>query len=272
MMGEVRINGVVAEPTVPVFDSSIIRGDGCFEVIRSYAGRPFAMAEHLDRLALSAAKMSLELPDRSALARWITEAAVAGGDCAVRVLVTRGSVIPDVESEPLVIVFWHRWPKVEGSLRLKTVAAPWHAAGEPWALAGAKILSYAPNMAAQREARSHGFDDAILTTGASTILEGPTFCVAWVFDEVLETPSLDLGILDSITRRRVIGLASSIGLRTAEGRYELDRIRGASEVMVVSTMREVQAVSAIDETSYRKGPIAKALKEAFDQLVLSEVS
>jgi branched-chain amino acid aminotransferase len=125
-------------------------------------------------------------------------------------------------------------------------------------------------MAAQREARANGFDDALLTSGASTILEGPTFCVAWVFDGVLETPALDLGILDSITRRRVIGLAPSIGVRTAEGRYQLDRIRDASEVMVVSTMREVQAVSVVDETSYGDGPITKALKEAFGQLVLSE--
>ena len=43
-----------AEATVPLKDDGLYRGDGAFEVIRLYAGKPFALTDHLDRLARSA--------------------------------------------------------------------------------------------------------------------------------------------------------------------------------------------------------------------------
>ena len=59
-----------AEATIPLKDDGLYRGDGVFEVIRLYGGRPFALGEHLDRLERSAA--AIELPvDRAALEREI---------------------------------------------------------------------------------------------------------------------------------------------------------------------------------------------------------
>src|ERR1700729_3897229 len=55
-----------AEATVPLKDDGLYRGDGAFEVIRLYRGRPFALGEHLDRLQRSAAAIELEF-DREAL-------------------------------------------------------------------------------------------------------------------------------------------------------------------------------------------------------------
>ena len=50
MIGRVLINGEVSDGSVPVTDSSVLRGDGCFEALRSYGGVVFALKEHLDRL------------------------------------------------------------------------------------------------------------------------------------------------------------------------------------------------------------------------------
>jgi branched-subunit amino acid aminotransferase/4-amino-4-deoxychorismate lyase len=57
----------------------------------------------------------------------------------------------------------------------------------------------------------------------------------------LRTPSLECGILDSITRRHVIE-----ALHVVEGEFELADLRGTREAFLASTTREVQAVSAID--------------------------
>jgi branched-chain amino acid aminotransferase len=57
-----------AEATVPMKDDGLYRGDGAFEVIRLYEGRPFALDDHLDRLERSAAAIQLEF-DRAALER-----------------------------------------------------------------------------------------------------------------------------------------------------------------------------------------------------------
>ncbi len=55
-----------AEAMVPMKDDGLYRGDGAFEVIRLYDGKPFALVDHLDRLGRSAAAIELEF-DRAAL-------------------------------------------------------------------------------------------------------------------------------------------------------------------------------------------------------------
>jgi len=267
MTTRVLINGVESDGTIPVTDSSVLRGDGCFEVLRAYSGRPFALDEHLDRLARSAKALDIAMPGRHELGRWITEVARGGGDCAVRVVLTRGPAVPGDAAEPVVIVFAHPHSKGEGPLTLLPVAAPWHAAGLDWELAGAKVLSYAPNMAATRRAVDEGFGDALLTTTDGVILEGPTFSVAWVVEGVVETPTLELGILDSITRRILLDLVLELGLDVVESTWSLDRLDDVDEVMALSTIREIQPVSAVGHRLYGEGPVTADIARLFYQRV-----
>lgn len=260
------INGVESDGTIPVTDSSVLRGDGCFEVLRAYAGKPFALDEHLDRLARSAKALDIPLPGRHELEQWIRDIAISAGDGAVRVVVTRGSAVPGDVAEPVVVVFAHPWASVEGPATLLPVAAPWHAAGVDWDLAGAKVLSYAPNLSATRQANAEGFGDALLTTMNDVILEGPTFSVAWVVDGVAETPTLDLGILDSITRRVMLELAAELGVEVVEGIWSLDRLDEADEMMALSTAREIQPVAAVGQRRFREGPVTADLARLFHQI------
>ena len=81
----------VEEATVPIKDDGLYRGDGAFEVIRLYAGRPFALADHLDRLQRSAGAIELAV-DRAALDGEI-EALLSefgDGEGQLRIVVTRG--------------------------------------------------------------------------------------------------------------------------------------------------------------------------------------
>lgn len=266
MITDILINGEVSDGRIPVTDSSVLRGDACFEVIKAYHGSPFALQDHLERLERSAGALEMQIPAREHLASWIEKVSGEVGDGAVRVVVTRGSSVPDVEGPSNVIVFGHTWDRDEEPARLYPVVAPWHAAGVSWDLAGAKITSYAPNLAATRRAQSHGFEDALLITTDQVILEGPTFAVGWVIGSVLETPGLQLGILDSITRRLVLGAASDLGFDVVEGTWTLDRLDAADEVMAWSTIREVQPVVAIGERTWQPGPVTGQLADAFRKL------
>lgn len=267
MIGTIFINGHPGDGRIPVTDSSVLRGDGCFEVLKSYGGRPLGLDEHLDRLERSALALRIPLPARADLASWIRKSAEELGDCAVRVVVTRGGSVPNVDDPPRVIVFSHPWPRGGATTTLYPVKAPWHAAGVDWDLAGAKIISYAPNLSATRNAQAAGFGDALLLTSEDIVLEGPTFCVAWVVEGRMETPTLDLGILDSITRRLVLGLAYELGIEVIEGRWPFSRIADASEVMALSTVREVQGVTAVGGHSFRHGPVTQRLGDAFGGLI-----
>ncbi|HEU4917991.1 MAG TPA: aminotransferase class IV [Acidimicrobiia bacterium] len=267
MTSRVLINGVESTGFVPVSDSSVLRGDGCFEVIKAYSGRPFALDAHLDRLERSAKALDIAIPGREELSTWVEDVAAGCPECVVRVVVTRGSAVPGVNHDPLTVVFAHEWIKGEVPTRLLPVQAPWHTAGADWELAGAKVLSYAPNLSASRRAAAEGFDDALLTTVDGVMLEGPTFSVAWVVDGVLETPGLGLGILDSITRRVMLELAAELRVEVVQGSWPLDRLDLAQEVLAISTVREIQPVSAVGPRRFIEGSVTADLARLYYQRV-----
>jgi branched-subunit amino acid aminotransferase/4-amino-4-deoxychorismate lyase len=260
------VNGVASEGRIPLTDSSVLRGDGCFEVIRTYGAEPFALDAHLKRLERSAGLLDISIAPATEIAGWVRAVAAHHRNSLVRILVTRGAAAPGEETGTLVIVFGHPLPPVQPAARLAPVAAPWHPAGEAWELSGAKTLSYAPNLAASRAAKASGFDDALLISRAGHILEGPTFSVAWVIDEKLETPGLELGILDSITRATALEISKRSGIDCVTGSWGVDRLKRASEVMALSTVREVQPVTAVGDFAFAPGAVAGLLNEQYGYL------
>jgi branched-subunit amino acid aminotransferase/4-amino-4-deoxychorismate lyase len=263
----VLIDGIADDGALSVFDGAVLRGDGCFEAIRSYGGRPFAFDRHYERLLRSAAALGLDVPPRGDLGSWVRQAAAGEGDGIVRVVLTRGGTVPGHADPGRCVVLWHPLPVTPDVLRLFPVTAPWHPGGANWELAGVKTISYAPNQAASRHAVAEGFDDALLLSREGMILEGPTFSIAWVCDGVVETPELSLGILASVTVGIVSELCEQLGLKLSEGRYGLDRLESASEVMALSTVKEVVPVSAVGSAKFESGPITASLANAYRQAV-----
>jgi branched-chain amino acid aminotransferase len=110
----------------------------------------------------------------------------------------------------------------------------------------------------------------VLVRPDGLVLEAPTSTVFWVSAEgPLRTPSLDVGILASITRDRLIR-----ELEVEEGAFPLDQLRGASEAFLASTVREVQAVSEIDETALAECPGRRTREaaEAFSAILDRELA
>lgn len=245
-----------AEAAVPLKDDGLYRGDGAFEVIRLYDGEPFALAEHLDRLGRSAARIALEF-DRAALAAEIAALLDRAGaiDGQLRLIVTRGGRrIAATEEVP---------PHAESA----TVATVTYST--TIVLNRVKSLSYAANMHATRLAKEAGADEAILVTAEGTVLEPPTSTVFWVgADGALRSPSLELPILDSITRGRLVE-----ALEVEEGTFAVEDLRGASEAFLASTTREVQAISAVDGTALPAvpGPRTLEAREAFAAVLRREL-
>lgn len=254
----------VREASLSVFDEGLLRGDGCFEAIRSYAGSPFAFTPHYQRLTRSAAALEIPCPAEPQLRSWVEEMAGEGGDCIIRIILTRGAA----EHLPgRCVVLWQPLTPPSSELRLLPIAAPWHPGGEPWELTGVKTISYAPNMAATRLARNSSFDDALLVSKDGFVLEGPTFAVAWTRNGLIETPALDLGILDSVTSRLLLGAVEADGQRVVRGRFSLAEIAEASEVVAMSTVKEITAVVTIGESRFSPGSMSSYLRSLYRDLV-----
>jgi branched-chain amino acid aminotransferase len=245
-----------AAAMVPMKDDGLYRGDGAFEVIRLYEGKPFALVDHLDRLGRSAAAIELEF-DRAALEREIEALLGEAGavDGQLRLIVTRGGR-RIAATEPV--------PEHGETLRLATVTY-----SPTVILNGVKSLSYAANMQASRLAKGRGADEAVLVRPDGTVLEPPTSAIFWVSaGGELRTPALDDGVLESITRNRLIK-----ALDVAEGSWQVDDLRGASEAFLASTTREVQAVAAIDgaELAAAPGPRTREAQRAFAETLGREL-
>jgi branched-chain amino acid aminotransferase len=237
-----------ADATVPLKDDGLYRGDGAFEVIRIYGGQLFALGDHLDRLERSAAAINLEF-DRAALEREIDALLAEGGevDGQLRLIVTRGGR-RIAAIEPL--------PAHADTLRLATVTYSPNVI-----LNGVKSLSYAANMQATRLAQAQGADEAVLVQPDGIVLEPPTAAIFWVSPQgSLRTPALDVGVLESITRDRLIR-----ALHVEEGAWPVADLRAAHEAFLASTTREIQAVSMIDGNDLPQVPGARTreAQEAF---------
>jgi len=236
----------IAEARVPVADDGLLRGDGVFEMIRLYGGRPFALREHLDRLERSAA--AIELPvDRATVEREVEALLGAFGDedAALRIVLTRGGRRLAM-TEPL--------PDWAESARVASVTY-----SPTEILTAVKSTSYAANMQATRIAVARGADEAILVRPDGVVLEAPTSAVFWVSEGELRTPALDVGILDSITRDRIL-----VALDVIEGDFLADDLRNAEQAFLASTTREVQPISAVDGRELPGAPTRA--REAADAL------
>jgi branched-chain amino acid aminotransferase len=245
-----------AEATVGLKDDGLYRGDGAFEVIRLYDGKPFALVDHIDRLERSVAAIELGF-DRPALEAEIDALLSAAGpvEGQLRLIVTRGGR-RIAATEPI--------PEHPETLSLASVVyCP------TVILNGVKSLSYAANMQATRIAKGRGADEAVLIRPDGTVLEPPTSSVFWVSAEgELRTPALDDGVLESITRDRLIK-----ALKVEEGSWHVDDLRGAGEAFLASTTREIQAVAAIDGRVYpaAPGPRTREAQEAFAETLGREL-
>lgn len=274
-IGDVILDGtaVPAEAAViSVFDIGFQRGYGCFEAMRSYDGRIFRLDEHLRRLAGSAERMGIPLPERADLARWCRDRAEAAGDGVVRLLVSGGTDLATPGFESRVVVFAEQLADLPEILSVQVRPAPWHPDGRSSELTGAKTLSYGPNVAAGMAARREGFDDALLVGRSGAVLEGPTYSVAWVVDGTLDTPALDLGVLPSITRSAALEIAAASSIPVREGSFPLDVVLAADEVLAMSTLREIRPIGRVDGRVFSVGSVTQELMAGFRELVATEIA
>lgn len=274
VIGQVLIDGIPVDPdaaSISVLDVGFQRGYGCFEALRVYDGEIFRLDQHLDRLASSATKLHIPVSDRIELVAWCTTVAQAAGDAIVRVFLSGGTDPKNLGTNSRTVVLAGEVPSQPPVLSLQSRIAPWHTDSEWFELTGAKALSYGFNLAASFEAQRAGFDDALLIGRSGNVLEGPTFSVAWISGGVFYTPSLEIGILESITRRATIEVAERAGVEVIEGRYGLDEVINADEVIALSTVKEIHPIRRVDDHEFEAGPVTATLASGFAALVAEEL-
>lgn len=254
------------EPVIHADDEAVLRGRAAFETLRVYGSRPFRLTDHVERLAVSAARIALPPIDAAALRVLAAEAldAADASDAVLRLVWTAGRdggspvALALVSALPQHLEEWR-------SRGLRMISLLGVRAEVPWLLGGVKSTSYAANMAAEEEARRRGADDAVFVDRAGIVLEGPVTNVWWRRGDRLFTPALDLGVLAGVTRATLVEAAGDVGYRVAEGTFPLAELAAADEAFTSSSVREVMPVVELDGSPIgegRPGPAARAFQEA----------
>ena len=246
--------GPASEATISIEDDGLRRGDGAFEVMRLYGGRPFALGEHLARLKATCLGLRLDCDPAQVQAE--VDALLEANDeddALLRIVLTRGG--------RRILTIEPRTEPPETARVVTVTFAPNRI------LDGLKTLSYAGNMLATRMAKDAGADEALFVTPHGRVLEGPTWTFFWARGGTLFTPPLTEHILGSITRERILQAVA-----VTEAVCPRDELTGAEEAFIASTVREVLPIASIDGRAlpHAPGPVTQAAAAAFRAVVERE--
>ena len=122
----------------------------------------------------------------------------------------------------------------------------------------------------QKEAKSLGFDDAVLLDWQGNIAECTTTNIFFVKNDNLHTPIAD-NFLNGITRQTIIELASKMNIAVSEERIAVEQIGEFDECFMTGTAMEVRGIKSIDIGSrnieFSNNKITNLLKNEYDVLV-----
>lgn len=281
----VMIDGRICPPgeqSISVFDRGFLYGDSVFETLRTYAGTPFELEEHLRRLSRSAGLVFIPLPvSLRELAQEVLQAVSAAGnpESYVRLMVTRGQGALGLDPalaehprrvlivQPLVPPPAHYYSDGIAAISYRTQRQVDATSAE-----GAKIGNYLVSVLAMREASAVGAVEALILDGKGRVLEGGSSNVFLVRQQELITPGTDAGILAGITRGHVLELARSLGIQLQLRPPTLDEAYEADEVFITSSIRELMPVVKLDGRAIgtgAPGPVFRRLFDAFRQRVVA---
>ena len=248
---------------VSVFDRGFLLGDGVYEVIPVYAGRPFRLIQHLQRLQRSLDGVRMQNPysdDKwsDIIAQLVTEN--RQGDQAVYLQVTRGvaprdHVFPE-GVEPTAFVMSNPIKPLPESYKSDGIKAI-TVEDIRWSQCDIKAITLLPNSLLRQKAQDVGAQEALLIRDGF-MTEGSASNSYAVLDGVLYTAPKDEKVLPGITRDLVLELADKAGINYREQAVSDADLHRAEEIWISSSTREVLPVTTLDDkpvATGKPGPI-----------------
>lgn len=262
----VNINGDLfkgPEAHISVFDRGFLYGDSVYEATRTFEKKPFRLERHIDRLFLSANKISL-IPSYSkeVIISEVLKTIEASPyqNITIRIVLTRGTntdlgLDTELSGPNNLIIF---------TKEIKPNPTWWLTDGVPMIFyqklieaSGSlpKTGNYQENILANREAHERGVYDAFLINTQGKITEGTT-SNAWIIkDGILYTPPLVDGVLDGLTRKTLIEMSNQnkLPLSLIEKSLTKNDFINADECFITSTTRNIVPVTKIENHAIKDG-------------------
>jgi len=280
----VNVNGRVHDQehaVISVFDHGFLYGEGVYETLRTFNGRPFLFDRHMQRLRNSAGMLMLPVPvtDAEMEARCretMTAAGLGAGphnEAYLRILLTRG--VGELSYDPggcptpsvVIIVKPHVDPPPLAYDRGMTLAIVSVVRNHPGTVNPLiKSNNLLNNALAMQEAARRGADEGVMRNFRGELAECTTSNLFVVKGGVALTPPLDAGLLPGITRAFLFEVGQDAGIAVREAVLRDADLLNADEAFFTSTTRGVMPATRVDGHvigSGTPGPVTRALGQAY---------
>ncbi|PWJ20604.1 branched-chain-amino-acid transaminase [Jannaschia seohaensis] len=271
---------------LPLLAPGVTYAASVFEGVRGYvdhAGKGvnlFRLGEHMERLVRSTQILGLDdIPSAEEMGEVTLGLMARNGvreDCYIRIQVYLGGDGEMTARGPTGLAILAR-PRPQLADRLangiRCQVSSWRRNTDNASPVRAKAAAnYLNSRLAGLQAKADGYDTALILTESGTVSEAPGACLFMVRDNVLITPPVTSGILESLTRDTILRRARALGIVDDVVERPVDRteLYAASEVMLVGTGMEVVPVVGIDRLtvgSGARGPITRALQDDYFAIV-----
>lgn len=252
-------------------------GDGIYEVIGVYDGKPFKLDEHLVRLQQSAAKLNMELQySQSELTEMLLSLKEKNDlqNGCIYLQITRGvaermHAFPTKISEPVFTAYTFAEEHLDESVYEQGIDVIL-TEDIRWLRCDIKTLNLLPNVLAKQEATEKGAFEAIFYRPNQIVTEASASNVFVVKNGVVFTHPANHYILNGITRQTVIEICKQLHITVMEMTYTKDFLYEADEVFLTSTYEDVMPVKKVigEKTKqYVPGKITKQIIEEMNKLI-----
>ncbi|WP_428910941.1 D-amino-acid transaminase [Niallia sp. Krafla_26] len=266
------------EPVIPIEERGHQFGDGVYEMIRVYKGKPFKLNEHVERLFNSANAINLPLEnDKSYFIDLILHTIKVSGllECTVYLQITRGiatrnHIFPDVPVSISMTV--KEITPLDPALYENGVNVIFHE-DERWANCYIKSLNLLPNVLARQKANEKGCFEAILYRD-EWVTEGSSSNVFIVKNGIVYTTPLSKRILEGVTRGVVIQICKKHDIHSIEKSFTKNQLLDADEVFITNTTGEIIPIVKVDNVKIGPGipgKVTKRLHRLFIQEIMNEI-
>jgi aminodeoxychorismate lyase len=278
---EVFMNGqflTEGRAVVPVSDRGFMYGDGLFETMRVFNGKPFRMAQHLERMVRGADFLKIKMPfTPKELLQFAGELIEknAKPDSVLRVTLTRGAGARGYSAKgadaPTVVMTLHEAPAVDPnnppqwSLVNCSFRIP---ASDP--LSSFKTLNKLGAIMARAAAEEQGADEALLTNTNGEVAETAGANLFWIYHDKICTTPTGRGVLPGITRAVVLEICQVLGLPTNKRVIKPDALRNSEGIFLTQSVLGVVAVATLDGEMVPQSSLVEKIHQAYCEMLARE--
>ncbi|HTY88230.1 MAG TPA: aminotransferase class IV [Candidatus Acidoferrum sp.] len=262
-----------AQAVVPINDRGFMYGDGLFETVRVCNGRPFRLAQHLERLARGADFLKIICPFSPQQLQEFAVQLIQRNqmpNAILRVVLTRGpgerGYTPQAGGRPTMLMTLHPAPLLDQPVAWHLVTSSYRIpVADP--LATFKTLNKLTHIMARLEAVAQGADEALLVNTNGEAAEATSGNLFWVYQDRICTVPTGRGVLPGITRAVVLEICQALGLPAAKRVIKPEALRHSAGIFITQSALGIVPVAAFNGEPAAPSALVDQIARAYGELL-----